>query len=115
MSSTPKGSPWKPALYAFIEDWIAIEMNGQREFREQFMKRYEASAVFRRMIMMLSWCWGIGLLIVAIGTTAMTMLLPETIAFGVAWSTPYACSVVMGVLTVPFVKWSLKKERGVEK
>ena len=78
MSSTPKGSPWRPAMYAFVEDFIANEMRGEKAFRTQMTRRYETSSMFRRMIATLSWCWGVGFLTVAITTTVLVMLLPET-------------------------------------
>lgn len=83
MSSTPKGSPWRPALYGIVEDFMAVEMNGQKAFRAQLSKRYEASGMFRRMIQVLSWCWGVGLLVVAIATTILITVLPDNAVFGV--------------------------------
>jgi len=74
-------------------------------------RRYEASSMFRRMIATLSWCWGTGFLIIAIATTVLVMLLPENVAFGVGWSLPYLCSAIMAIVTVLFVKWSLRRER----
>jgi len=111
MSSTPKGTPWRPALLGFIEDFGAIEMRGEKGFRAQLMRRYDESFMFRRMIMVISWCWGVGLLVVAIVATVLIMVLPENIGFGVGWGLPYACSAVMAVFTIIFAKKSLRRER----
>lgn len=111
MSSTPKGSPWRPAIYAIVEDFIANEMRGGKAFRASMARRYETSSMFRRMIAILSWGWGVGFLTVAITTTVLVMLLPERVAFGVGWGLPYVCSAIMGLITVVFVKWSLRRER----
>ncbi len=111
MSSTPKGSTWRPALYGIIEDFVAIEMNGKRAFRHQLAERYHASFMFRRMIAVLSWCWGVAFILMAIAATALVMVLPEDVVFGVGWGLPYACSAVMAFFTVIFVKWSFRSER----
>ena len=111
MSSTPKGSPWRPALYAFVEDFVSNEMRGEKVFRTQMNRRYETSSMFRRMIVTLSWCWGVGCLIVAITTTVLVILLPETVVFGIGWGVPYLCFALMAMITVLFVKWSLRRER----
>jgi hypothetical protein len=110
MSSTPKGSPWRPALYGIVEDFVAIEMKGQKAYRAQLSKRYEASSMFRRMFLVLSWGWGVGLILVAIATTALVMLLPIENVFAVGWWLPFACAAIMGLITPLFVKWSLRRE-----
>lgn len=113
MSSTSKGSAWRPALYGIVEDWVAIEMKGQKPFRAQLAKRYEASGMFRRMIQVLNWCWGVGFLVIAIVTTVLVMLLPEAVVFGVGWGLPFLCCALMGIVTSLFVKPSLKREQEV--
>lgn len=110
MSSTSKASPWRPALYGFVEDFIANEMRGEKAFRAQLKRRYETSSMFRRMIAILSWCWGVGFLIVAVATTVLVMRLPESVVFGVGWGLPYLCSAIMAMITLVFVKWSLRRE-----
>jgi hypothetical protein len=111
MSSTEKGSPWRPALYGFIEDAGAIEGQGGVEYRKQLMKRYEMSPRFRRMILILSWGWGLGLLTVATIATILIMLIREDVGFGVGWGLPYLFSAVYVFITVKFVKSQLRKER----
>jgi len=110
MSSTAKGTTWRPALLAFVEDAGAIEGQGGVEYRKQVMKRYEVSPLFRRMILLLTWGWGIGFIILAIISTVLIMELSEDIGFGVGWGLPWAGSAVLSIFTVIFVKWSLKKE-----
>ena len=67
--------------------------------------------MFRRMVVALSWFWGVGFLIVAIATAILFMLWPEGIVFGVGWGLPYMCSAIMAIITAVFVKWSLRRER----
>lgn len=111
MSSIPKGSPWRPALYPIIEDFGALEMSGERAFRRQLMLRYDASELFRNMLLKLTWVWGIFFMITGSGTTVAIMLLPEDIAFGVGWGMPYPCVAAMTIATVVYVRKSLRFER----
>jgi hypothetical protein len=111
MSSTPKGAIWRPALLAILEDTGAIEARGELAHREAVMKRYEASPPFRRMLLRLTWFWGISLMIIAIATTILIVALEERIAFGVGWGVPYLWSTLFGIWTVRFVKRNLTDER----
>jgi len=110
MSSTPKGTTWRPALLAFIEDAGSIEGRGGLVYRENVMKRYEGSPRFRRMILMLSWFWGLELLTVAAVSTVLIMVLDVDIGFGVGWGLPWICAAISLVLTMVFVKAQLRKE-----
>lgn len=111
MSSTEKGSTWKPALLAFIEDAGAIEGQGEVQYRRNVMKRYDASPLFRRMILVLTWAWGIGFLIIASVSTILIMLLSEDVGFGVGWGLPWLGAFVFSIFTVFYVRSSLKLER----
>jgi hypothetical protein len=111
MSSTPKGAPWRPALLTILEDTGAIEARGEIAHREAVIKRYEASPLFRRMLLRLTWFWGISLMIIAIVTTVLIVALEERVAFGVGWGLPYVWSALFGLWTVRFVKKSLHEER----
>jgi len=111
MSSTEKGTPWRPALVAFVEDAGAIEGRGGVEYRKQVMKRYEVSPRFRRMMLILTWGWGVGLLIIATVSTVLIMVLTENVGFGVGWGLPWAWSAGLCLLTVAFVKKSLREEK----
>jgi len=113
MSSTPKGSPWRPALLAFIEDAGGIEGRGGLEYRRHVIKRYEESPVFQRLILFLSWMWGLGAIGIAIISTVLIMVLSEDVGFGVGWGLPYAWAAVWTLVTVILVKWQLKHERKV--
>lgn len=112
MSSTPKGSLWRPALLAMLEDSGAIEGRCELAFRQAVMARYEASPLFRRMMLNLSWLWGVGFLAIAIVTTVLIMTIQnDHIAFGVGWGLPYVWAAIYTLGTVVFVKRSLKEER----
>jgi len=111
MSSSEKGTPWKPALLAFIEDAGAIEGQGGVEYRSQVLKRYAVSSRFRHMILALTWGWGIMLLCVATVATILVMLLDENVAFGVGWGLPWAWCTGWAFISVSYVKCQLKREK----
>lgn len=111
MSSTEKGTPCRPALFAFVEDAGAIEAQGGVEFRKQIVKRYEMSPRFRRMMLVLTWVWGIGLLVVAIVSTVLIMVLTENVGLGIGWGLPWAWSAGLALATVLFVKKSIREEK----
>lgn len=111
MSSTPKGSPWRPALIAIIEDAGAIEVDGGVEYWRAVMRRYEVSARFRRMILWLSWMWGLGFLGFAIVAIVLIIELPEHVGLGAGWGVPFGLSALWTVLTLIFVKRELRKEK----
>lgn len=111
MSSTAKGSIWRPALLAFIEDAGGIEGLGGVEYRMAVMKRYEVSPRFRRMILAVTWAWGLGFIGIATVATILIFQLPEDIAFGVGWGMPYAWAACWALLTRVYIKSELRKER----
>ncbi|KAE8452555.1 hypothetical protein EG329_013814 [Mollisiaceae sp. DMI_Dod_QoI] len=113
MSSTPKGTPFRPALLAILEDSGAIEYRGELTARHAVLRRYEASPLFRKMIQRLSWFWGVGFLMIAMITTILIFSLEENVAFGVGWGVPYVWATIFVLGTIFFVKASLREERRV--
>jgi len=111
MSSTPKGSTWRPALLALIEDAGGVEASGGVIYRANVMKRYEVSPVFRRMILYLTFAWGVVLLGVAITSTVLIACLNEDVGFGLGWGLPYVVSTIAVFLTMAFVKSQLRREK----
>jgi len=113
MSSTPKGHAWRPAMYAFIEDCGAIEARGEMVYREKLNARYEASPLFRQMIMQLSWFWGLGLIGIGIVATVLVFTITDNVAFGLGWGVPFVFMIIWALLTVVFTRRSLTREKAV--
>jgi hypothetical protein len=111
MSSSNKGTPWKPALLTFVEDAGAIEGQGGVEYRRQVMKRYEISSRFRHMMLVLTWAWGVMLILVATVSTILIMELDEDIGFGVGWGLPWVWCTAWAFITVAYVKVQLRTEK----
>jgi len=72
------------------------------------MKRCKISP---RMEVLLSWGWEIGLICIAIYSTALIMELSEDMGSGVDWGVPWAFSAIWILFTVTFIKAQLKKEK----
>lgn len=65
------------------------------------------------MVERLSWFWGIGCMVIAIITTILIFSLEENVAFGVGWGLPYIWATIFVLVSIVFVKASLKEERRV--
>ncbi len=83
ISSTPKGAPHKPGLFPIIEDIVANDGGGGRPYREALISRYDASPLFRQMLVKLGFFWSIPALLVAAGCTAVVFTASYPIAYGV--------------------------------
>ena len=70
-SSTKRGQVMKPGVFVLIEDVVAVDGGAETAFRERLCKRYEASPVYRKMLMQLNWFWATGSLAVGSGTMAV--------------------------------------------
>ncbi|KII93309.1 hypothetical protein PLICRDRAFT_102084 [Plicaturopsis crispa FD-325 SS-3] len=111
MSSTAKGEPWPPAVFTFMEDAVAVEGRGERKYREDLRARYDASPLFRSMLLHVTWLWGLGLLGIAVVSTALVFTLQEDIAFGIGWGLPYAFILLWSLVTIVYVHIALGREK----
>ena len=111
MSSTERGQIWRPALLAFIEDAGAVEGGGGVEYRKSVLKRWEASPHFRSMVMSLTWFWGICFMLNGSLSTILILKMDEDVAFGIGWSLPWMCGLLQTIVTIPFIKGRLRKEK----
>ena len=76
-SSTPRGQLCKPGVFVLVEDIVAVEGAGGEKFRKELVARYEASAVFRRLLRQMTWFWGVGSLIVGVGVTVIVYVVDD--------------------------------------
>jgi|SRR4051812_5151319 hypothetical protein len=67
-------------MLAFEEDGGGIEAQGVT-YRQTVIKRHDVGPRFRRMILLLSWIWGLGLILIAVISTILIMLLQADIGF----------------------------------
>jgi hypothetical protein len=111
VSSIPKGSQLRPAIYAIIEDVCAVDGSGGTAFREAFNRRYEASHIFRAMLRRLGLFWAIGAEGAAVVFTILIFTIQHEAAYVVGWAAPFVWAGWWTVMTYFYVKWMLKKEK----
>lgn len=110
MSSQPKGSVLRPAIYTFIEDVVAVDGSGGTAYRERLNARFEASHIFRQMLHRLTLFWGVGAEVMAVVTTILVFTLDKDPAYVVGWTAPFVWAGVWTLGTVWYVKKDLKLE-----
>lgn len=110
LSSQPRGSISRPAIYPYIEDIVGVDGGGGSTYRRQLSARYEASPIFREMLSKLSLFWWIGAELAAVLTTALVFTLPREPAYVFGWSLPFVWAGIWNVATVWYVKKDLRRE-----
>lgn len=83
ISSTPKGSVMPTALYALIEDVVAVDGGGGQMYRYALRTRYLSSPYFRRMLFEMNCFWSGGSILFAAAITAVVFTVQENVAFTV--------------------------------
>ncbi|KAK3380997.1 hypothetical protein B0H63DRAFT_474723 [Podospora didyma] len=111
ISSIPKGSPMFPLVYTLVEDVVAVDGAAGIEYRKALLARYAASPNFRRMIAKQNWFWAIGSLIDGIGTMVVIWTVPQEVAYGVGWGSPFVFFIIWTTTTVLWVRRDLRLEK----
>ncbi|KAL2152838.1 hypothetical protein VTH82DRAFT_3993 [Thermothelomyces myriococcoides] len=113
ISSVPKGARVPPLVLTIVEDIVGVDGAGGRKYRDALMARYEASPRFRHMIAQQNWFWAAGALIDGIGTFIVIWTVPERVAYGVGWGSPLIFVIVWTIITVHWVRVSLRREKEI--
>ncbi|KAJ6119788.1 hypothetical protein N7523_004068 [Penicillium sp. IBT 18751x] len=111
ISSTPKGSAMPTALYALIEDVVAVDGGGGQIYRYALRTRYLSSPYFRRMLFEMNCFWSGGSIIFAAAITAVIFTVSEPVAFTLGWTLPFAWAGVWTLITIPWVQSDLRREK----
>jgi hypothetical protein len=61
----------RPSLYALAEDVVAVDGGQGTQFREVWNERYLTSPHIQKLLLNLSWYWGISGLVVAVALTVV--------------------------------------------
>jgi len=109
--STEKGHVLKPAVFYIVEDVVAVDGAGKREYREAFNARYNASPVFRDMIWTLSVVWMLWFYVFAVLFTVLVFTLPVEAVYAVGWAGPFPLAGILAVWTTYYVKGQLRREK----
>lgn len=113
--SVESGNVVRPAIYYIVEDVVAVDGFGGFEYREAFMRRYESSPLFRKMIWRLSVVWMVAFYLFAAVFTALVFHLPKAAVYAVGWAGPFPLGALMALWTIFYVQSSLKEERRLQK
>lgn len=111
MSSHVKGSVCPPITYTIIEDVIAVDAGVGKVYREALWKRYNASPRFRKMLIQLVWFWGIPSVIVGVIMLALIFTVTKEAAYGIGWGVPNIWAGIWTILTILWVRKSLRIEK----
>ncbi|KAJ5200536.1 hypothetical protein N7491_008657 [Penicillium cf. griseofulvum] len=111
ISSTPKGSVMPTALYALIEDVVAVDGGGGQIYRYALRTRYLSSPYFRRMLFEMNCFWSGGSIVFAAAITAVIFTVQENVAFTLGWTLPFAWALVWTLITIPWVQSDLRREK----
>ncbi|EWC47860.1 hypothetical protein DRE_02742 [Drechslerella stenobrocha 248] len=115
VSSTPKGEVWPRFISVIIEDFIAVDCNGKREWRQAWKDRVAASRPMRQTLKQLSTYWGVGGLCVSALCFGLLWgfdsMKGREAGYALGWLLPWAWIVPSTVFTIFYVKSRLKDER----
>lgn len=115
ISSTPKGEIWPRFIYVIIEDVIAVDCNGKREWRQAWKDRVEASKPMRETLKRLSTFWAVGGLCVSALCWGLLWgfesVSGKEAGYAIGWLLPWAWIIPSTVFTTFYVKKRLKDER----
>ncbi|KAK4236598.1 hypothetical protein C8A03DRAFT_35499 [Achaetomium macrosporum] len=111
ISSIEKGERVRPLVFTLIEDVVAVDGAGGREYREALLARYGASPRFRKLIARQNWFWAVGALVDGIGTLVVVWTVPERVAYGVGWGSPLVFVLIWTTISVHWAHRSLRREK----
>jgi hypothetical protein len=94
ISSIPKAAIMRPFVYTLIEDVMAVDGGGGKQYREDLNARYQASARFRRIVTEQNWFWGVGSVLGGVATLAVIWTVNQELAYGLGEWLPVARSKV---------------------
>lgn len=102
ISSDPKGTLVKPAVFYIVEDFVAVDANAGRQFREEWALRYDSSPPFRALLREMNAFWAVGLLVFIGALAGVTWGLPFVVAYAVSFALIF---VWMGVWAAATYAW----------
>ncbi|KAJ6134801.1 hypothetical protein N7523_001123 [Penicillium sp. IBT 18751x] len=111
ISPTPKGSVLPTALYALIEDVVAVDGGGGQMYRYALWTRYLSSPYFRRMLLEVNCFWSGESITFAVAITTVIITVSEPVAYTLGWSLLFAWASSWTLITIPWVQSDLRREK----
>lgn len=110
INSHARGGGIRPFIYYAAEDFIAVDGLQDREFRIRYNARYENSPHFRRMFVMLTIWWIIGVCVYITCLSAVVWCVEFHYAFGLSLGILFAYIATWAGTSYAFVMWENKYE-----
>jgi len=111
INSHERGSRIRPFIYYAAEDFIAVDGLQDREFRVRYNQRYETSKAFRRMFVLLTLWWELGVVVYIGCVSAVIWLLPFHIAFGLSLGVLFGYIATWAAGSYLYVNWEMNRQR----
>ncbi|KAI9827992.1 MAG: hypothetical protein M1819_006835 [Sarea resinae] len=111
VSSFARGERMPPGLYSYIEDIVSVDGRAGQPYRQALRARFEASPVFRAMLIRLSFFWSVPAIVLAAALTAIIFAAPRDVGYAMGWSVPFAFGAIWTVLTIFHVKHVITGEK----
>jgi hypothetical protein len=111
INSHGRGSGLRPFIYYAAEDFIAVDGLQDREFRIRYNQRYETSKAFRRMFVLLTLWWELGVATYIGCLSAVIWTLPFHVAFGLSLGLLFGYIATWALGSALYVKWEMDRQR----
>lgn len=111
INSHERGTRIRPFIYYAAEDFIAVDGLQDREFRVRYNQRYETSKAFRRMFVLLTLWWELGVAVYIGCVSAVIWLLPFHIAFGLSLGVLFSYIAAWAAGSYFYVNWEMDRQR----
>ncbi|KAN0106849.1 hypothetical protein V8E51_009725 [Hyaloscypha variabilis] len=111
VSSDGKGERCKPFTYYVIEDFVAVDADQRRGYREELRERWNASPVFRRLLWEVNLWWTVGGGVYTGGLAGITWGCDFNTAYGLSFGVLFIWIGVWAAVTWWWVRRKLRIER----
>jgi hypothetical protein len=111
VNSHARGTRLRPFVYYAAEDFIAVDGLQDREFRVRYNARYDSSKAFRRMFLMLTFWWILGILVYIGCVSAIIWILDFHYAFGSSLGVLFAYIIIWATVSYFYVDVEMERQR----
>lgn len=111
INSHARGTPMRPFIYYAAEDFIAVDGLQDREFRVRYNARYDSSKAFRRMFVILTLWWILGVCVYIGCLSAIIWTLEFHYAFGSSLGVLFAYIIIWAASSYCYVEFEMERQR----
>ena len=111
VSSDAKGERCKPFAYYVIEDFVAVDADQRRVYREELRERWDASPVFRDLLWEVTLWWTVGGVVFTGALAGITWGCDFNVAYGLSFGVLFIWIGAWAAATWVWVRWMLERER----